>query len=844
MSDRLDADTLFLHLAGGQALPDSPPGLAALSPPRKTARGRERDVLFLCLSLRARAPQAIPPERYTQLLDLAAATFYGSSGSVTAALRQALATVNHDLLEHNLKEGQPMQGGLIGAVLRGAEFYAVQCGPGFLIVAHQQQTVHFPNLPSRALGLSDALEAQYFHAEVHDGEYFLLTPAVPASWDDSILNGLGSLATLTKVVDRLKAATPDSAVALIARLETGGVSAPLKTAPLGTPSTIKPTLSIPAMGLPKLDFTSLTARLRPEKNVIAVDVAPSDLALPDISEPPQVVPPPSLDNPPPAAPPEPEPLIVSSPSVQPEPPLPPEPIGAQPVAQPSSASAASPEAPNAQPPVTDWSSLIQRAERFGGNEPVSNIPVIEEIPAIQRSAPETPPKPGVSEAARASFGRGFSSFGRALGVTLTEFNRSWRTLLARMLPEGTGLQQGGLFAVPASVQIVIAIVIPLVIVAIVALLYIQRGRAQQFDDTFIQAQVEIATARASANALAARPHWERALDWLAQAEELQPADPQVAQFRREAQTQLDQLDGVIRLDYQPLILGGLGREVSVKQILLVGRDVYVLDEKHNRVLRLAPAPNNAGYALDANFECASGTYGGSTTIGPLLDLGLLPGPNVLGSDAIVALDTSGGLLFCAPDTKPLATYLPSPESGWIRPAALEIYADRLYILDPGASEVWQYLAAGGVFNQPPARYFVGVPYDLDNTVDFTIAGGDLFLLRKDGRVLGCTRAGVGQPPACTDALQFTDTREGRAPGDHLTDVTRPTRLTYDPPPEPSLYLVDADTAGVYQLSLKLSLVRQYRSRAPLGALVTAVAIDTAKQIFVGVGDNVYFAPRP
>src|SRR3989304_2649087 len=91
MPDRLDADTVFLNIAGGQPLSEDPLGLAAFAPPRRAARGRERDLLFLCLTLRARTPQSIQPHRYAELLDLAAATFYGSPGSVTAALPPAAA---------------------------------------------------------------------------------------------------------------------------------------------------------------------------------------------------------------------------------------------------------------------------------------------------------------------------------------------------------------------------------------------------------------------------------------------------------------------------------------------------------------------------------------------------------------------------------------------------------------------------------------------------------------------------------------------------------------------------------------------------------------------------------
>jgi hypothetical protein len=70
------------------------------------------------------------------------------------------------------------------------------------------------------------------------------------------------------------------------------------------------------------------------------------------------------------------------------------------------------------------------------------------------------------------------------------------------------------------------------------------------------------------------------------------------------------------------------------------------------------------------------------------------------------------------------------------------------------------------------------------------------------------------------------------------------RFIYDPPPEPSMYLLDANSGGLYQLSLKLLFVTQYRSRFPMAAPVTAAAIDASKRLYLAAGDNVYRAERP
>jgi len=826
--ENLDLNLYRLNVSGGHTLSMDAPGLAALSAPRKAARGREKDSLCLCLSLRARNSEDIPLDLYAELLDLAAATFFGSPGSVTAALRQALAAANQNLLNYNLRQGatgSPVQGGLIGAALRGTDFYAVQSGPGLILVLHGETLERFPNAPSRPLGLSNTLEAQYFHTIVQEREYFSLSNH--AVWDDAALAGIGSLATLSAVVTRLKASTTADVAALIGRFE-----------PAGTTS-LQPAAGIvtaPSRPLPPSEDQrrgQVGERRGPEPD------KPSEVASPSI---------PTNAPPPPAA-------VPVTP--------PPEAVAPPPVTQPSPSSSG-----------TDWSNLLKRAERLGQSDPAPVIPAIRETlptPIPQKPAPSpTPANPPETEgnppeevspspARRRSLARsvsaaegsktgqignqvkgGLQSIGRALGTTFTEGVRGLRVLIARMLPEGT-LQKDGLFIIPPPVQVGIVIGAPLLIFAVVAALYIQRGKAEQFASTLVEVQREVQAARLSADAIEARPHWELALKWLDEADKLRSDSSEAAALRQEAQGQLDELDWVTRLDYQPLLTQGLGRTVEIKQILLAGQEVYALDGARNRILRITPTPSGS-YALDPTFECSGGTIG-DKTIGPLLDIGLIPGPNAIAeTDAVVGLDTTGALLYCAPGLKPLAIYLPTPDTSWIRPAALEVYADRLYILDPGGNEAWQFLASGGAFIQSPTHYFTSNAYDLSQVIEFSIAQGDLFLLHKDGQISNCTRP-TGAA-TCVEAMSFTDSRLGRVSGNHLADVTAPSRLVYDPPPEPSLYLLDSNTGAVYQLSLKLVLVRQFRPHFPFGSPATAVAVDTAKRLFVAAGDNIYIGARP
>jgi hypothetical protein len=123
----------------------------------------------------------------------------------------------------------------------------------------------------------------------------------------------------------------------------------------------------------------------------------------------------------------------------------------------------------------------------------------------------------------------------------------------------------------------------------------------------------------------------------------------------------------------------------------------------------------------------------------------------------------------------------------------------------------------------------------------------VFLLHRDGTVSSCTRQVAGGAPACVETFPFTDNRPG-SPGttNTLAGLGTPKLVTFDPPPEPSLYLLDGSESALYQLSLKLSLVRQYRPYFPeaLSGPISAVAFDPAKRFYVAAGDNVYLASRP
>src|SRR3972149_2016857 len=145
MASTLDADVALIHIAGSESRLAAPPGTLAQSPPRRPARGRSEGLLFLTVSAQAARP--LPTGLLDQLARLASDAFYGTPGSVTAALRQAASEVTDHLLDLNQQEQPPLhaQGRVIAGVLRGLDLFLCQCGVGPIIVVRPGQLTPLPS---------------------------------------------------------------------------------------------------------------------------------------------------------------------------------------------------------------------------------------------------------------------------------------------------------------------------------------------------------------------------------------------------------------------------------------------------------------------------------------------------------------------------------------------------------------------------------------------------------------------------------------------------------------------------------------------------------------------------
>jgi len=119
MSNTLEADVAFLHITAGESRITPPAGVHAQAAPRRAARGRSEDLF--CALFDITSTEKTTEGFLNHLVQLAAEVYYGTPGSVTAALRESITAVNDHLLANPVQQGDspdPSVGHSMIAVLR------------------------------------------------------------------------------------------------------------------------------------------------------------------------------------------------------------------------------------------------------------------------------------------------------------------------------------------------------------------------------------------------------------------------------------------------------------------------------------------------------------------------------------------------------------------------------------------------------------------------------------------------------------------------------------------------------------------------------------------------------
>jgi len=146
------------------------PGLLAVTPPRRSARGREHDNLIVYFMLAGNTPFSI--EELRQLMDSAAKLFHQLPGSLTSAMRKAAESINTTLLESNLASagrGQHVLGLVVLAVIRHNQCTLLLSGPTHAVWVSEGQSrhIHDPALSGKGLGSGQTIQAYFSREPYH-----------------------------------------------------------------------------------------------------------------------------------------------------------------------------------------------------------------------------------------------------------------------------------------------------------------------------------------------------------------------------------------------------------------------------------------------------------------------------------------------------------------------------------------------------------------------------------------------------------------------------------------------------------------------------------------------------
>lgn len=421
--------------------------------------------------------------------------------------------------------------------------------------------------------------------------------------------------------------------------------------------------------------------------------------------------------------------------------------------------------------------------------------------------------------------------GQAIGETVRQSLHATGQLVRRMLPDET------LLSIPTSVMAFIAFAVPIVVVAIAATVYFQRGQVSLYEEYYLQARYAAEQASQLSTPAEQSEGWNTVLSYLDQAEAYQITDDSRT-MRTYAQTVIDNLDYVVRLPFQPALVDKLPQDAIIIRIVATDgdRELYMLNGTDGHVIR--STRTERGYEVDPDFICEPVPK--PLIVGELVDIVPLPlgDPN---NATIMGMDTNGNLMECLPGGKPpLTLQMPPPDMNWGSPIAFEMTASGLYVLDPITNAVWIFWL-NDEFTERPTLFFDDQIPPMGDVIDLALNRDDLYLLHNDGHLTTCT---FGYPTRCEDPAVINDVRDGRSSGLTIDDAVF-REVQFAPPPDPSLFLLEPETLSIYHFSVRLSYQRQYRPQnMVLEGPATAFAITQNRQVFLATGNQVYYAPLP
>jgi hypothetical protein len=235
-------------------------------------------------------------------------------------------------------------------------------------------------------------------------------------------------------------------------------------------------------------------------------------------------------------------------------------------------------------------------------------------------------------------------------------------------------------------------------------------------------------------------------------------------------------------------------------------------------------------------------------VGTLVDLLALPKINAV-SATVLGIDATGNLLYCAPGQVPQAIPLPAlPNTNWGRVTSFALDNGSLYVLDATARAVWVFVGKDSAFVDTPYFYFGNqIPDSIENAIDMSVSGDDLYLLHADGHLSTCTFSRIAETPTrCIAPVNFQDPFPAHQDINIFAQADF-TQMSLTAPPNSVLLLLDSKNRKVFRFTPRsLELQNQVTGHAGKGnpfqsGTAAAMTVSPNYVLYLAIGNQVYFA---
>ncbi len=376
----------------------------------------------------------------------------------------------------------------------------------------------------------------------------------------------------------------------------------------------------------------------------------------------------------------------------------------------------------------------------------------------------------------------------------------------------------------------LVVLLPVVLVVAVVVMWLGGTGVSEFELCVSEATEATTTARqiASSDRAGTLAAWNGVLVIVERCNEIRAGDEQLASFVREGQTIIDTLNDIRRRD---VVTIASFPNAELTRIVQRGEDLYALDDRNDMVYRvtvssngLGAVPNSAQQVPRMRRSAAAGQY----TVGDILDITWAEdGRGLSQGNVLIALDRNGVVVEYSPTFLSQGAQSLLGTENWNTPVKMTVWQGRLYILDPGANQIWRYEPSGGSYPNAPTEYFTGANrFDISQAVDFGIDDNGRVYVLLDNGVLNVYRSAE---PVSFGFANF--------PNDEPPTAANGMFLNADPV-SPGIYMVDRAGRTIYESTLAGTFISSYRTfNEDLYASLADVVADNSKRVIYVVSGN-------